>query len=154
MGDPYKESIMKTPSEETERTESTETKTTHHSKGAEPAIFPSDKELAAHGFFQRGGNWGVGMIQDFRNIRLAPAGDKSYHFFAGSAKAVFYITAAEGAYSIGKWCLAKLAARKAAAKLASRLTGLEVGDSAEVSMTATAASYCDRGWIQKFRSSL
>jgi hypothetical protein len=151
LGDPNKENTMKTTSEETEKTKTeTETETAHHNtahhnKEAETVILPSDKELAAQGFYHRGGKWGFGVAQDFRNIRLAPSGDKLYHLGAGMVKSIGIAIVVEGiaedAYKAGKWCLAKLAARKAAAKAASKLTGLEVGDSAEVAMTATAMWY-------------
>ena len=129
--------------EKTEKTE-TEPKTTPvHPKHADAAaaVILSDTELAAKGFFHRGGNWGIGMVQDFRNVRLAPSGTKTYHFIVGTVKALTYVSIAEGAYNLGKWCLAKIAARRAAAKLASKLTGLEVGDAVETAMTATAAVY-------------
>ena len=131
---------MKTTSEETEKTETetkTKSETAHHNKEAETAIFPSDKELAAHGFYSS-----KGLFQDFKNISLAPtAGSKFRQLVNGASHVVLVWVVAGDAYDIGKWCLVKLAARKAAAKAASKLTGLEVGDSAEVAMTATAAWY-------------
>jgi len=138
LGDPYKENTMKTTSEETEKTETetkTKSETAHHNKEAETVILPSDKELAAKGFFPSGRLWNMGLFQDLDNMHKDPSwSGKTLHLSSNVLKVVGLTTI------VGSVCRrsARYLAARAARKAVMQLTHAQVGQAFEAAAQATA----------------